>query len=201
MRKTHRILHEKNAQNTTWEKRTEYYMKYGIFLRKLGKSIMCQTGRVWASRPAEGSGRSVKKKTDSNTNVIKMCVHICVYKMWHGRVFYLHIGVKLFCEYERVSMEFESLGSTAWHQAGQDKQEECSRDRAAEVLVQPWVEAHHHRTLGTKNWKFEKIYSTLLGLLMKFLPLTPITVKYIFKTETGKSSWVPGLQAEKLIVK
>ncbi len=36
-----------------------------------------------------------------------MC--ICVYKKWHGRVIYLHIGVKLSCLSGRVSMEFESL--------------------------------------------------------------------------------------------
>jgi hypothetical protein len=43
----------------------------------LKRKVLCQTGRVWTSRPAKGGGRSVKKETDSNTNVIWICV--CVY--------------------------------------------------------------------------------------------------------------------------
>jgi low affinity Fe/Cu permease len=40
--------------------------------------FLCQTGRVRASLPAKGGGRSVKKETDSNTNVIWICVYVCV---------------------------------------------------------------------------------------------------------------------------
>jgi Asp-tRNA(Asn)/Glu-tRNA(Gln) amidotransferase B subunit len=35
---------------------------------------LCQTGRVWASRPAKKSGRSVKEKKNSNANVMYICV-------------------------------------------------------------------------------------------------------------------------------
>jgi hypothetical protein len=44
----------------------------------MGEEV-CQTGRVWASRPAKKSGRSVKEKKSSNADVmyiqyVPMCV-------------------------------------------------------------------------------------------------------------------------------
>jgi hypothetical protein len=38
---------------------------------------LCQTGRVWASRPAKKGGRSVKGKKNSNANVMYICVSMC----------------------------------------------------------------------------------------------------------------------------
>jgi hypothetical protein len=42
----------------------------------LTQQCLCQTGRVWASWPAEKSGRSVKEKKNSNADV---CIYVCQY--------------------------------------------------------------------------------------------------------------------------
>jgi hypothetical protein len=59
-----------------------------------------------------------------------MCV--CVRKMWQSRVVYLYIGVKLTGYQGRMSVKLESLEQTTRYWVGQDKQEECSWDRAVE---------------------------------------------------------------------
>jgi hypothetical protein len=40
-----------------------------------------------------------------------------------------------------LSVKLESLEQTASYWVGQDKQGECSRNRAAGATVQPWIEA------------------------------------------------------------
>ncbi len=34
-------------------------------------------GRVWTTWPAKKGGRSVKRKKNSNANVVYMCEHVC----------------------------------------------------------------------------------------------------------------------------
>jgi hypothetical protein len=53
-------------------------------------------------------------------------------------------------------MQFELLEQTARHWVGQDKQEECSRDRAVEPSVQHWIEAMKD-IFASRRWPFKYV--------------------------------------------
>jgi hypothetical protein len=41
-------------------------------------ALLYQTARVWTSRPAKKGGRSVRRKKNSNADVMYICVSMCV---------------------------------------------------------------------------------------------------------------------------
>ncbi len=81
---------------------------------------LCQTGRVWASQPAKGSGRSIKKK-DSNIDWLYICVS--VYVSYSAAMLFTCTQVRSRqLAMKGLIVKLDPLEQTARYRVGQGKQ-------------------------------------------------------------------------------
>ncbi len=89
-------------------------------MSKVHSDVLCQTGRVWASRPAKKGGRSVKEKKNSNADVMYICVPMCHVALLCYLLVHLWEAARI--AMKGLSVKPDSLEQPARDWVGQGKQ-------------------------------------------------------------------------------
>ncbi len=94
-----------------------FYNTNGIICFQRQCILLYQTGRVWTSQPAKNGGRSVKRKKNSNADVMYICVSCSVVMLFTCTSVRSHPDSKerVRCKIQSVGVNSKRLGDT-WQQ-------------------------------------------------------------------------------------